>query len=83
MTTAEAAKFIGCSIHQVQWLCRNGKLKAKRVMVKVGASGTKREVWSIDRKSAEKYKNAPKTETGSLAEVGGFPRGQKRSKKRD
>jgi hypothetical protein len=44
MSPSEAAKKIGCSTHQVRWLIRNNKLKAKRVKTKHNQWGYEYEI---------------------------------------
>ena len=54
MTSKEAARYLGITIHQVVLLIKTGKLSA----YKFGRD------WVIDPASVEAYKNAPKDKGG-------------------
>lgn len=70
MTAREAAKLLGCNIRHVNYLCRKGRIKAKKVPITTGQCV--RQIWELDARSVKSYSKKPIL-------FGGYPRGKKRN----
>lgn len=65
MTSRQAAEYLGCSVSQVQTLCKKGLLVARRVSIPTGYR------YDVDAHSVKAYRRRPQKK--------GWPRGKQRA----